>query len=535
MNSNTYKVCILTAGIGARLGSFSESMNKGILPINNKAAISYIIEKFPIDCEIIIAVGYKKDNVIDYLTLAYPERSFTFVEVDKYTGPGSGPGYSLLACKDYLQSPFIFCASDTIVLEDAPPPSENWIGIAPVHETEQYCTVKIKNNLVTQIDDKIKTDNKFAFIGLAGIYDYRQFFLALEQNQELRNNELQMVEGFNGLLERKLVPVGFTWFDTGSYVNYIETNKHFSGGEKKFDFSKGDEFLYFVNDRVIKFFADKTIAEKRYYRATRALSGLCPEIEKLKGNFYSYRMVPGQTMYNMLSVNLLAEFLSWSKTHLWRRLELTPEQKKDFSKACHDFYYTKTKKRLEMFHEKTDTTEEPRCINGLNTPSALELLERVDWDHIADGIPANFHGDLQFDNILVKRDPGPGEHKFLLLDWRHDFGGQMDIGDLYYDLAKLYGGMIMSYPLIKEGMFFCDMNADNVYYHYFLKSDVVEAREYYEHFLISEGFDLGKIKILTSLIFLNMAPLHHSPFDVLLHGFGRSMLAKTLDKTFETR
>ena len=159
----------------------------------------------------------------------------------------------------------------------------------------------------------------------------------------------------------------------------------------------------------------------------------------------------------------------------------------------------------------------------------------MEWNGIADGIPSNFHGDLQFDNILVKRDSGPGEHKFLLLDWRHDFGGQMDIGDLYYDLAKLYGGMIMSYPLIKEGMFFCDMNADNVYYHYFLKSDVVEAREYYEHFLISEGFDLGKIKILTSLIFLNMAPLHHSPFDVLLHGFGRSMLAKTLDKTFETR
>ena len=534
MNSNAYKVCILTAGIGSRLGSFSESMNKGILPINNKAAISYIIEKFPIDCEIIIAVGYKKDNVIDYLTLAYPERSFTFVEVDKYTGPGSGPGYSLLACKDYLQSPFIFCASDTIVLEDVPLPSENWIGIAPVHETEQYCTVKIKNNLVTQLDDKIKTDNKFAFIGLAGIHDYKQFFLALEQNQELRNNELQMVVGFHGLLERKLVPIGFTWFDTGSSINYIETNKHFSGGEKKFDFSKGDEFLYFVNDRVIKFFADETIVGKRHYRATHTLSGLCPEVEKHKNNFYSYRMVPGQTMYNMLSVKLLAEFLSWSKTHLWRRSELAPEQKRDFFKACQDFYYTKTKKRLEMFHEKTGITEEPRCINGLNTPSTPELLERVDWNRIADGIPSNFHGDLQFDNILVKRDSGPGEHKFLLLDWRHDFGGQMDIGDLYYDLAKLYGGMIISYPLIKEGMFFCDMNADNVYYHYFLKSDVVEAREYYEHFLISEGFDLGKIKILTSLIFLNMAPLHHSPFDVLLHSFGRSMLAKTLGKTFET-
>jgi len=178
---NEYKVCILTAGIGSRMGSFSESINKGILPVNNKAVLSYIIEKFPTDVEIIIAVGHKKDTVIDYLTLAYPDRKFTFVEVDKYTGPGSGPGYSLLACKDYLQSPFIFCTSDTIVLEDIQPPDENWIGIAPVREAELYCIVKIENNLVSRLDDKVKTDNKFAFIGLAGIHDYKEFFSALEQ------------------------------------------------------------------------------------------------------------------------------------------------------------------------------------------------------------------------------------------------------------------------------------------------------------------------------------------------------------------
>jgi len=345
-NDTRYKVCILTAGIGSRVGSFSEYINKGILPINNKAVISYIIEKFSVDTEIIIAVGHKKNVVMDYLALAYPERSFTFVEVDKYTGPGSGPGYSLLACKDYLQSPFIFCASDTIVLEDIPAPSENWIGIAPVHETEPYCTVKIKNNLVYQLDDKIKTDNKFAYIGLAGIYDYQHFFSALEQNQEIHKNELQMVVGFHGLLERKLVPIGFTWFDTGTNTNYTETNKHFSGGEKKFDLSKDAEFLYFVNGRVIKFFADKTIAQRRYERATNALRGLCPEIENHKGNFYSYQMVPGQTLYNALSPSMAMDFFEWAKTNLWKRLELTPEKKEKFSEACRNFYYTKTKKRI---------------------------------------------------------------------------------------------------------------------------------------------------------------------------------------------
>ncbi len=155
-----YKVCILTAGVGSRVGRLSEHINKGVLPVNNKAVISYVIEKFPTETEFVVAVGHKKDTVIHYLALAYPERKFTFVEVDKYTGPGTGPGYSLLQCKDLLQSPFIFCTADTIILEDIPPPNENWMGIAPVHETEPYCTVKIKNNLIVQLDNKIKVDNK---------------------------------------------------------------------------------------------------------------------------------------------------------------------------------------------------------------------------------------------------------------------------------------------------------------------------------------------------------------------------------------
>ena len=522
-----YKVCILTAGIGSRVGQLSEHINKGILPVNNKAVISYVIEKFPVETEIIIAVGHKKDTVVDYLTLAYPERKFTFVEVDKYTGPGTGPGYSLLACKHLLQSPFIFCTSDTIVLEDVPSPKENWMGIAPVHETEPYCTVKIKNNLVTQLDDKIKTDNKFAFIGLAGIHDYKEFFLALEQSNELRAGELQMVDGFKGLLERRLVPIGFTWFDTGTLANYLDTNKHFSGGGDKFDFSKEDEFLYFVNDRVIKFFADPTITQRRHYRATNGLRGLSPQLEGYRGNFYSYRMVPGQTVYSALNPKVLEDFLSWAQSDLWKGFELTQEQMQEFNAACFDFYHTKTKKRLKMFADKMGAVEESRFINDMPVPSTAELLDKVDWPYITEGVPSNYHGDLQFDNVLITRG-GTNKNNFLLLDWRQDFANLKDVGDLYYDLAKLYGGLVISYPLIKEGMFSATQSGERMYYSFFVKSDLHEAREHYEQFLLQQEYDLRKIKMLTSLIFLNMSPLHNGPFDVLLHGLGRSMLYKAL-------
>src|SRR3989338_156690 len=109
-----YKICILAAGVGSRMGALSENISKAVLPVNFKGVISYIIEKFPKEIECVIAVVHKKETVIDYLAIAHPERKFTFVEIDKYIGPGSGPGYSLLQCKDQLQCSFILCTADTI-------------------------------------------------------------------------------------------------------------------------------------------------------------------------------------------------------------------------------------------------------------------------------------------------------------------------------------------------------------------------------------------------------------------------------------
>lgn len=522
-----YKVCILAAGVGKAMDHLDEHVSKAVLPVNNKAVISYMIEKFPKETEIVIAVGHQKESVIDYLSLAYPERKFRFVAVKKFVGPGTGPGYSLLSCRKYLKCPFIFTTADTIVSEDIPLPDRNWMGIAPVHETEPYCTVKIRNGTVYQLDDKIKTDNHFAFIGLAGIKDYEVFFRTLESDKRAIAGEIQVSNGFKALLERHLVPIGFTWFDTGMLENYTATNKNFSG-ESKFDFSKDNEFLYFVNNRVIKFFADRSITDKRHHRSKGVLKGLVPAIEAKMGHFYSYLKIDGQTLYSVLNAQITADFLEWAKIYLWKKPKLTKEQGKRFSEACLKFYKDKTYERTEAFIKKTGEEEKTEVVNGLKVSPVRELLKKVDWAYLAHGEPTNFHGDLQFDNVLVRTKPKNAKEKFVLLDWRHDFGGLTDVGDLYYDLAKLYGGMILSYPLIKEGMFHFDTSGDEVYYHYFIKNDLLEAKERYEEFLLENRFDIKKIKILTALIFLNMAPLHHAPFDQMLYHLGRKTLHKSL-------
>ena len=51
-----YKVCILAAGLGSR--SFNPDINKALLPLNNKAIISHIIDMFPKTYDFIITIGY---------------------------------------------------------------------------------------------------------------------------------------------------------------------------------------------------------------------------------------------------------------------------------------------------------------------------------------------------------------------------------------------------------------------------------------------------------------------------------------------
>ena len=70
-------LCILTAGIGSRLENLSEHINKGLLPLDNKAVITHMIDKTPKEYEIVVALGYKGNMVREYCEAAHPDRNST--------------------------------------------------------------------------------------------------------------------------------------------------------------------------------------------------------------------------------------------------------------------------------------------------------------------------------------------------------------------------------------------------------------------------------------------------------------------------
>ena len=106
------KYCILAAGIGSRNKAIL-GLHKGLLPIQNIPTISHTINKFDNEKEIIITVGHQSEQIKSYLKFVHPNRKIKFIEIDRYTGKGSGPGYSLLQCKEELQCPFVFGTIDT--------------------------------------------------------------------------------------------------------------------------------------------------------------------------------------------------------------------------------------------------------------------------------------------------------------------------------------------------------------------------------------------------------------------------------------
>ena len=496
--------CILTAGLGTRMTDLATHINKGLLPLDNKALISHLIEKTTEDYEIVIALGYKGNMVREYCEAAHPNRDFIFVDVDKYEGPGAGPAYSILKCKKHLRRPFIWTAVDTFFNEKLPPLKTNWLGLCRTDIPELYSTADIEGKSVVRFKNKGKSGHKYAFTGTAGVLDYLNFW------KQIDANEGEIVSAYYNIKSYKNMRAEhFDWHDAGTIDNYIKIKSlQINGPSKNYSIPKTNgEFLYKINDTFIKLCSDEKFIHGRVSRA-KNLEGLCPTVDYVGRNLYSYKWIKGETLYECDNPEIWSKFLSFAKKHMWK-----PILCKSIQNECKKFYYDKTNERLELFLSQRDQSfAGNHTVNNCHTRPIKELLKTINTRELFEGIATKvFHGDLQFDNVIYGAD-----EKFYLLDWRQDFAGT-DVGDVYYDLAKMYGGLLISYKLMKEnGSFSCYRTEEKVTLEHKNNISLDKFINTYERWIKSNNFNLKKIKTLTALIFLNMSPLHEKDFGNLL-------------------
>ncbi len=494
-------VLILAAGKGSRLGALCEDKNKALVSINNQAAISLVLERFPKDYDIVVALGYKKESLVEYLKLAHPDRNFIFVEIDKWEGADSGPGYSALCCKNHLQRPFYLVTADCLTDSIIPALNENWVGVSKTRFPEKYSTVKL-NHFGNILEWKNKADDGFelAYIGLAGIFDYEIYWRELAQNIQNGENISAWSDptAYPSLKAKEL-----NWFDTGNLESLEKTRKHFT--KESVNLIKDTkEVTYKIRDVFLKFHPNPQVTFNRARRAER-LNSLIPASFQHGTNFISYKWNQGETLYTANSIEVWGKFLRFYG-------ELLDSSEKYYSpELIRPFYQDKTIERLKGFATKYGDRylDESITINGNRHDSISNIFKSIDFSLFQNNpFYSQFHGDLHFDNLLFDKNTD----KFIYIDWRESFAGSTKGGDIYYDLAKFYGGLILPYHLLKNDDYII-LTEDSKEINYEL---LKEFKTYYENWLVEHGFYLGKVKLITGLIFLSMSPLHTEKFNKLL-------------------
>ncbi len=518
--NNKYKVLVTTSGIGSRLGEFTKYTNKSLLRVGKKPAISHIIESYPADIEIVVTLGYFGNQVHDFLTIAYPERKFNFVIVDNFNGEGSSLLHSMLCAKSELNCPFIFHASDTIVLDDIPEPTFNWNGGFKGKGSSQYTSFDESGNKVASFFDKGHLNPDYLHIGIVGIFDYEIFWnLAEKTILDLNySNQLSDVDVLKRLLKHRDIQIkSFNkWFDIGNVEKMKEAKDFFS--DKNFHvLDKVNESVYYVNGYVVKFFSDEQVAKNRVAR-TFYIPEAVPEISAANGSFYKYEFVEGELFSEKANRSNFVDFLEWAQANLWK--DVFSIEKAKFIQITRNFYLKKTLERISQFFEERGLEDSSHVINGEKIPTVNKLLSMIDFDWLCSTNPKTFHGDFILDNVIQMPNG-----QFKLIDWRQDFGGELEGGDQYYDLAKLAHNLVVNHGIIDSDCFKVIFGSDNeILLNIHRLQSLVDAEQIFYSFLKKNDFDVDRVKILRSIIWLNMSPLHHHPFDLFLFYYGKYTL-----------
>lgn len=523
-----YQVLLTTSGLGARLGDITKFTNKSLVRVGKKPAISYIIESYPEEVELVITLGHYGDQVKQFLDLAYPNRKIIYVEVDKYEGFGSSLAYSILQAKSSITGPFIFHACDTIVSEPIPQPEKNWLGGYPgAHQTSSsanYVTFDTNYNGITRLRDKGDLNYDYTYIGLAGIYNYEEFFRYLEEAYlaEPNNSQLSDIVALRCMLQEKipLASQSFEkWLDIGNADGLRQAREQIKDKFEILD-KLGESIFIFQNEFIIKFFHDKVICANRVKRA-EVLKGLVPEVLGFTDNFYKYKFAHGKLMAHQTDEYEFTQLLEWARANLWISKIYESPESQTFQTQCYDFYFKKTLQRIKKFSDETGIKDEKCTINNIDVCAISDILNLINKDWLCDGIPSGFHGDFILDNIICS-----GLDQFILLDWRQDFGGLLECGDTYYDLAKLNHNLIFNHDIINKNLFEININ-DKIYCDILRSHNLSNCQDILKSFIKQNNLDQKKVNILTALIWINMAPLHHYPLNMFLFYFGKLNLFKS--------
>ena len=99
--------------------------------------------------------------------------------------------------------------------------------------------------------------------------------------------------------------------------------------------------------------------------------------------------------------------------------------------------------------------------------------------------------------------------------------------------TEIYITILLSYiwtnnidDFINNNLYNFSRDMNDVYYDFHRKNTNIECEKILQNYVESHHLEWKKVKVITALIFLNIAGLHHYPYCHLLYYLGRVMLTE---------
>ena len=457
-------------------------------------------------------------------------------------------GYTIYRGLDDESGTVIINFADTIVTDNINGFDGDCFFYSEDYFSEAWTFFSMKDGnhgAFTSITDKkkIDSDNKAKlFVGVFKILDPVLFRECLEHAFNEPDNEIssfyQALSEYNNIRPFTAIKTG-DWFDTGHADKYFNSRLEVSAREfNHITIDRARGILYKSSDNK-----DKFIHEIKWYlKLPSDLEYTHPRIFNysmhyskpfISMEYYSYHTIHELFLYGDLN------FHQWQDIFLRIRSVCNDFMRytvkgNDIQSALEDMYLTKTLERLDILRSSKNFSsffEDTIIINGkeyppLNKICGLlkkyipELLYNCDNFSI-------IHGDLCFANIMID-----SSLSFIkLVDPRGNFGNYDIYGDPRYDLAKLLHSIDGKYDFIIKDLFRINFDPAINAINYEINNTFDLCSIFNDIFKP----DMNSLKLIESLLFLSMIPLHKESLNhqLVMLATGIEILNQAINLTKE--
>lgn len=496
-----------------------------MVPINGSPIISYIIADLILrkiyDITIVLSID-------DSRTEKFVKRRFGSkcnLSIVYNSEPNRGVGHSIYigATQNRIAKPTLIYLGDTIYKGRLEFKRSLLVVSRKFEESKKWCFVEKEDKGGLKFINrpaKYKGDGKV----LVGIYFFKngkEFMHTLNKLKQLgKMKEIKdILDYYHKTNEFDLIPSS-KWYDCGNVENYYKA---------RIDFLK---YRKFNNFKYNSFYGYITKSGSNVVKITQEINwykNLPDDIRILSPRLLDYKILKKRVEYSLefYGYPSLADLFIYESMdiHLWKVVikhifEITELFRKKRGNVAFDsyekMYFEKTVNRIEEMKSnnkfKKKLNAKYLTINNkdyINAPLLMEEVKEYIKKLYIKNEMSFIHGDLCMSNILFD----PTSRIFKIIDPRGQFGESDLYGDIKYDIAKLRHSFVSHYDFIVADLFEIDYYGNAITLDIYTEDSHLEVSKFFDAEVAKRGYNIKKIKLIESLLFLSMVPLHSGNED----------------------